>query len=137
MPYDPARVADTEAWLSKAKEDLRAAEFELTANPPLTADIVFHCQQAAEKTMKGFLTWHDRPFRKTHNLVEIGQQVADLNPELGPLLQRAAPLTEYAWKFRYPGELEEPTSEEAEEALAIAREVFHAILARLPNEIRP
>jgi HEPN domain-containing protein len=137
MPHEPIRVADTEAWLSKAKEDLRAADFELTANPPLTADIVFHCQQAAEKTMKGFLTWHDRPFRKTHNLVEIGQQVADLNPELGPLLQRAAPLTEYAWKFRYPGELEEPTPEEAEEALTIARKVFDAILARLPNEVRP
>ena len=136
MPYDPKRLSDTVAWLSKAKQDLRAAEFELTAKPPLTADIVFHCQQAAEKAMKGFLTWHDRPFRKTHNLVEIGQQVADLHPELGPLLQRAAPLTEYAWKFRYPGELEEPTQEEADETLAIAHEVFDAILARLPNEIR-
>ena len=41
MSDDPTRVADTEAWLSKAKEDLRAAEFELTAKPPLTADIVF------------------------------------------------------------------------------------------------
>ena len=39
MPHDPARVAGTVAWVSKAKEDLRAAEFELTANPPLTADI--------------------------------------------------------------------------------------------------
>lgn len=87
--------------------------------------------------MKGYLTWHDRPFRKTHNLVEIGQQVADLQPELEPLLRRAAALTEYAWKFRYPGDPEEPTQEEADEALAIAREVFDAILARLPKEIRP
>ena len=87
--------------------------------------------------MKGYLTWHDRPFRKTHNLVEIGQQVADLQPELEPLLRRAAALTEYAWKFRYPGDPEEPTQEEADEALAIAREVFDAILGRLPNEVRP
>ncbi len=86
--------------------------------------------------MKGYLTWHDRPFRKTHNLVEIGQQVADLQPELEPLLRRAAALTEYAWKFRYPGDPDEPTQEEADEALAIAREVFDAILARLPNEVR-
>ena len=86
--------------------------------------------------MKGYLTWHDRPFRKTHNLVEIGQQVADLQPEIEPLLRRAAALTEYAWKFRYPGDPDEPTQEEADEALAIAREVFDAILARLPNEIR-
>ena len=86
--------------------------------------------------MKGYLTWHDRPFRKTHNLVEIGQQVAELQPELEPLLRRAAALTEYAWKFRYPGDPEEPTQEEADEALAIAREVFDTILARLPNEVR-
>jgi len=85
--------------------------------------------------MKGYLTWHDRPFRKTHNLVEIGQQVAELQPELEPLLRRAAALTEYAWKFRYPGDPEEPTQEEADEALAIAREVFDTILARLPNEV--
>lgn len=87
--------------------------------------------------MKGYLTWHNRPFRKTHNLVEIGQQVADLQPDIEPLLRRAAVLTEYAWKFRYPGDPDEPTQEEADEALAIAREVFDAILARLPKEIRP
>ena len=52
-------------------------------------------------------------------------------------MDRAVPLTEYAWKFRYPGDPEEPTQQEADEALAIAREVFDAILARLPKEIRP
>ena len=49
---------------------------DLQAKPPLTADSVFHAQQAAEKSIKGFLSWHDRPFRKTHNLVEIGEQAA-------------------------------------------------------------
>ena len=72
MPHDPDRIAETRSWFSKASEDLRAATFELTAEPPLTADIVFHAQQAVEKSIKGFLGWHDRPFRKTHNLVEIG-----------------------------------------------------------------
>lgn len=40
-------------------------------------------------------------------------------------------------QFRYPGEPEQPTQEEAEEALALAREVYEAILTRLPKEIRP
>ena len=136
MPHDPTRVADTVAWLSKTKQDLRAAEFELTAKPPLTADIVFHCQQAVEKALKGYLTWYDKPFRKTHSIEEVGEQCLNIDPSLKPLVDRAVPLTDYAWKFRYPGELEEPTQEEADEALAIAREVFDAILARLPNEIR-
>jgi hypothetical protein len=50
---------------------------------------------------------------------------------------RAAGLTEYAWKFRYLGEPDEPSREEAEAALAIAREVYEAVRARLPGEVLP
>jgi putative transposase len=46
----PGRLAETREWFAKAALDLRAAEFEFTAVPPLTADIVFHCQQLAEQT---------------------------------------------------------------------------------------
>jgi len=51
-------------------------------------------------------------------------------------LQRAATLTEYAWRFRYPAESGEPALEEAEQALDLARQVFEAVLARLPEEVR-
>ena len=56
---------------------------------------------------------------------------------LEALLREAAPLTEYAWKFRYPGEPDLPPIEEAEAALALARQVYDAILNRLPAEVRP
>jgi len=46
-------------------------------------------------------------------------------------------LTPYAWIFRYPGESEEPSRDEAEQALAIAREAYEAVLSRLPSEARP
>ena len=96
MPHDPALITETRAWFSKAGNDLRAGTFELGAVPPLTSDIVFHTQQAAEKAMKGFLTWHGQVYRKTHNLVEIGEACAAIDPTLEPLLRRAAELTEYA-----------------------------------------
>jgi len=137
MPLDPVKVAETRAWLSKAALDLRAAEHERTAIPPLTGDMVFHAQQLVEKSLKAFLSWHDRPFRKTHSLVELGRQCALLQPDLEPLLREAAPLTEYAWKFRYPGEEEEPALEEADAALTKARRVFYTILDRLPEEVQP
>jgi HEPN domain-containing protein len=130
-------VAETREWLAKASLDLRAAEFEFTAAPPLTADIVFHAQQLTEKALKGFLTWHDEPFRKTHSLVEIGQQCVAIDARLENVTRRAAKLTEYAWKFRYPGEPDEPPVTEAHEALALAREVYEAVLSRLPSEVRP
>jgi HEPN domain-containing protein len=72
MPLDPALVVETRGWLAKAHKDLGAALHELTADPPFLEDIVFHAQQAAEKSMKAFLSWRGRPFRKTHNLVELG-----------------------------------------------------------------
>ncbi len=43
----------------------------------------------------------------------------------------------HAWKYRYPGEPEEPTRDEADGALALAREVYEAILACLPEEVQP
>jgi HEPN domain-containing protein len=124
MPHDPLLITETKAWFRRAANDLRAAEHEFSAVPPLLGDIVFHCQQAAEKGMKGFLTWHNRAFRKTHSLEEIGEQCLEIDPTLKPTVDRAVPLTEYAWKFRYPGvpdEPEDPSVAEAQEALARPR----------------
>ena len=95
---------------------------------------MFHCQPAAEKSLKGFLTWHDRPFRKTHSLEELGEQRLTVDPALRQIIDRAVPLTEYAWKFRYPGEMEEPSRSEAEDALETARELYSAVVSRLPPE---
>lgn len=115
--------------------DLRGAEVDLAASPPLCGDAAFHCQQAIEKALKAFLTWHDQPFRKTHDLVELGGQSAQLAPELEPLLRATAPLTEYAWRFRYPGEPAEPSVQEAREALALAERVVSGIVGSLPANL--
>jgi HEPN domain-containing protein len=110
MPPDDPRLADVRGWLRRAADDLRSAEVDLAASPPLTGDAAFHCQQATEKALKALLAWHDVPFRKTHDLAELGQQCVGLDPSLASLCQRAEPLTPFAWMFRYPGEPEEPTA---------------------------
>lgn len=137
MPHDPELVAETRGWFLRAIHDLGAGTVDLTAEPPFTGDAVFHAQQAAEKSMKGFLTWHSRIFRKTHNLTELGTMCHSLDATLEPLFQRAARLTDYAWKYRYPGEPAEPPREEAESALALARAVYDAVIALLPVDVRP
>jgi HEPN domain-containing protein len=137
MTPDPELIAETKAWLAKARTDLRAASHEFTADPPLVEDIVFHAQQAVEKCFKAFLAWNSVAFRKTHSLEELGEACLQLEPALRPLVDRAVPLTEYAWKYRYPGEEEAPSVEEAQEASAIAREVYDAITIRLPPKARP
>jgi HEPN domain-containing protein len=96
MPHDPELVAETRAWLLKAVQDLGAGSHDLCASPPFTADAAFHAQQAAEKAMKAFLTWHSSPFRKTHALEELGQQCLALEPALAGAIDDAVPLTKYA-----------------------------------------
>src|SRR5262249_28597398 len=103
----------------------------------LLGDATFHCQQAVEKVFKGFLTWHDRPFRKTHDLVELGGQCVAIDATLEPLARQAVPLTEYAWRYRYPGEPAAPGLDEGLQALAVATAVIAGVLERLPLDIRP
>jgi HEPN domain-containing protein len=137
MSRDDPRVADTRAWLRKAADDLRGAEVDLAAAPPLTGDAAFHCQQAAEKALKALLAWHDVPFRKTHDLAELGQQCVAVDQSLERLCRRAASLTPFAWTFRYPGDAEEPSVSDLAEAVALAREVYTSVLARVSEDARP
>jgi HEPN domain-containing protein len=108
----------------------------LAATPPLLGEAAFHCQQAAEKAMKGYLSWHDVPFGKTHDLAAIGGLCVSNDPSLEPLCRRAERLTVFAWAFRYPGDPAEPTREEVEAALGLARDVYEAFLAPLPGELK-
>ena len=135
MEPEDVRIKDARAWLRKAELDLRAAAHELSApEEGLWGDMMFHAQQAAEKAMKALLAWHDLPFRKTHNLEELGRQCVVLDATLRTVVDQAVPLTEFAWRYRYPGESDEPEREEARQALAAARDVYDAILTRVPPE---
>jgi HEPN domain-containing protein len=137
MPLDPVLVSDTRLWLVKAANDLRAAEIDLGAEPPLIEDALFHCQQAAEKALKAFLTFHNVTFRKTHNLEEIGEVCLTIDQSLKDMVDEAVPLTEYAWAFRYPGNILTADSTEVQTALKISRKLFCMILDRLPSETHP
>ena len=107
--------------LQSPSNDLRAAEIGLLAEPMLLEDALFHCQQAVEKFFKAFLTFHDRPFRKTHNLEEIGEACLEIDRDLLPLVNEAVPLSEYAWAFRYPGGSDLPDIEEARGCISNCR----------------
>ncbi len=65
---DEAKRQLVQSWLIKAQHDLATAR-KLAADPePYLDTAIYHCQQAAEKAVKGFLVFHDEEFEKTHNL---------------------------------------------------------------------
>ncbi len=128
MAHDD-RAEEVAAWLSRAGQDLQAAGVVVAVTPPLLSDAAFHCQQAVEKSLKAFLTRHDHPFRKTHDIGELGVACVAYDPSLEDLVRPAAPFTEYVWRFRYPGDVFEPDRVEVEEALQLARAIVDAITA--------
>ena len=137
MQPNPAVVADTRDWLETVAMDLESADSDLAHLPPILAGVVFHSQQAVEKVLKAFLTWNRQPFPKTHDLAQIGKQCVALDGSLLLLVERAVPLTPYAWRGRYPGDRVKPTLDEAMRALAIAKEVVDAVAARIPLPPEP
>jgi len=137
MAPDPVLAANTREWLRLAKEDLANPAHDLAAVPPFARSALFHCQQAAEKALKGFLTWRDIRFRRVHDLDAIGKQCVEADASLTELVDRVAPLTAYAARFRYPGAPWEPAAEEATTGYELAREAVEAVLDRLPEAVRP
>jgi HEPN domain-containing protein len=55
-------------WVEKAEQDLGAAQHLLAQRAPYPNVIAFHAQQAAEKLIQAYLTFHQAEFPKTHDL---------------------------------------------------------------------
>jgi len=117
-------------WLEQAPKDLTAAKALVDIEASRS---VFHSQQAAEKAIKGFLTFRQIAFRKTHDLTDLGSQCAEADPTLEPFLREVEELTDYASAFRYPDAPYEPDAAEALAALAIATKLRDEVLRRISD----
>lgn len=138
MPPEDLIVRNTRQWLAHASDDLQLAQNAVReGSRAFLRDAAFHSQQSAEKALKAFLTWHDVPFPRIHDLEAVGALCVKADTSLQTVLDRTAQLSQYAWRFRYPGDPYEPTAEEVREALQLARETFEAVLTRLPPEVKP
>jgi HEPN domain-containing protein len=134
---DEAKRQLVQNWLIKAQHDLATAR-KLAADPePYLDTAIYHCQQAAEKALKGFLVFHDQEFEKSHHLPLLVTQAASFDAQFATRLDAAELLTPYATAFRYPGEVMEPDREEFGHALHAAEELDALVLSLLPKEVYP
>ncbi len=134
---DEAKQQEVYAWLTKGRQDLAAANW-LFRNPQgLYNAVGFHCQQAIEKSLKAYLTWHDQPFEKTHSLVALAAQCMLFDSDFESLREAAIILTPYAVTSRYPGDLPELSSDDAEIAIQLTTQAWDFLLARLPSQPHP
>lgn len=107
-------------WLKKAENDLKAAQLILAAKDGPLDTACFHAQQVVEKSLKGMLTLHSRPFPRVHVLQLLLDLLTDIYPALEQFREQFVILSTYAVEARYPGDYYEPEHQEAKDAVAIA-----------------
>jgi HEPN domain-containing protein len=125
------------AWLLKARNDLATARKVASDPDPYLDTAIYHCQQAAEKVIKGFLTFHGERFDKIHYLPLLLTQAISCDARLNQWLDVAERLTPYVTLFRYPGEFLEPEPDEFARALADAEQLYAFVIELLPREVHP
>ncbi len=120
-------------WIRKAENDIKVAVDELNTENPVTDAICFHAQQAVEKLLKAFLIFHNKPFRKTHDIAELISLCSKIDRDFEELMdEKIVKLTIYAVDVRYPEAIDyEPSLREAEEAIEIAEKVRKFVLSKL------
>lgn len=133
---DEAKRRLVASWLTKAAHDLESAKRLSSGADPLLDTAIYHCQQAAEKAVKGYLTFCDEPFEKIHDLKLLAKQAAKHDAAFTAWIETADMLTPYASRFRYPGD-EFPDSAEFDEALDQAERLCKFILSMIPSSCHP
>lgn len=124
-------------WLIKAQRDLAAAR-KLSAPPDVHLDTaIYHCQQAAEKALKGYLVYRDQRFNRTHDIEVLVGLAQQHEPPFASWLDAADELTTHANAYRYPGDPMEPSEDDFSSALEKAEGIVAFVLSRLPDDAKP
>ncbi|NPV02217.1 MAG: HEPN domain-containing protein [Brevinematales bacterium] len=122
-------------WIQKADNDLKNVKNNLTfPEIEIPSDtLCFHCQQAAEKYFKAFLTFHEKDYPFSHNLGGLVRICMEVDSSFNQLLIKAEILTPYAVEFRYPSELPQPSLADAKEAYQLANEIKEFVINRMDS----
>ena len=129
----PESLDLAKSWLAKAQSDLATARLLIAGAEPHLDTGSYHCQQAAEKAIKAWLTAEEIPFIKTHSLEILVRLCIPAAPGMRRFLPHAVELTPLATEFRYPGDVFEPSAEEAGRALRLAEELASWIIGEFAN----
>lgn len=125
------------SWFRKAENDLINAENTIKMEAPPTDTICFHAQQCAEKYLKGFLTFHEIDFPKTHSLEDLVGLCKQIVPEIESELEDVEILSSYGVEVRYPAEIYyDIPKEDAREAIDLAKKVKSVVLKYLEGKIK-
>lgn len=120
-------------WFAKSEEDLRVAQTLISLKTEHFESVVFHCQQAVEKALKGYLAFHKIRFPKTHDIEKLVCLIPPTDSLLASELTKTTVLTKYAVAYRYPEEIEAPqilTKNIVENLCQISQDAYEVLKAK-------
>lgn len=132
---DEAQRDEVKHWLTKSQRDLQAAQILLSSETYVLDSAVYHCQQAAEKALKGYLAHQKLELVKTHDLTELIKLCIPFSSTFECLKAAAKTLTPYASELRYPEDYIETDTTEAKQAVKMAVQIVNFVVEQIPDEI--
>jgi HEPN domain-containing protein len=121
-------------WYEKAIKDLRGAQilYESDADNSLVA---FHCQQAIEKMLKGYVLKHTKELLSGHSLIFLIRRAAKFDEEIRKFTKDVAFVNQFYVETRYPADIPDEVDEyEEQECFETAREVIIYIQSKEKSE---
>ncbi|MCL2342460.1 MAG: HEPN domain-containing protein [Firmicutes bacterium] len=110
-------------WFQFADSDLAAAEYLQGMHPQPMEIICYHCQQSAEKYLKGYLIFKDTVAPpRIHNIDTLCEMCSEHDGRFHEIKKACNVLTGYGVQSRYPNEME-ITENDMQNALAYARQI--------------
>ena len=119
----PESVELAREWLAKARSDLATARLLVDGQEKHFDTGSYHCQQAAEKALKAWLTIQEVIFPKTHSLEDLLALCVPSESGFTKFQRHAEELAPLATAYRYPGDAFEPSAALARRALGLAEEL--------------
>ena len=95
-------------WIGFANTDLIGAKALLDMGDSFLTLAAFHAQQAAEKSLKGYLVFQSIRVPKTHDLGDLLALIELKDKSFAELLKPCLDLTDYAVAYRYPDAQKKP-----------------------------
>jgi len=122
-----------QAWLLKAEHDLATAKIVASQLPDFDDTIAFHCQQAIEKSFKGYLVYLDIEFKPVHDLGYLLNLIGTKDDSLDLYYDRVVRVSRFVVQIRYPDQVIKLTKEQISDAIELANLIFELVQSKITS----